>query len=76
LGGSEANGPGVFSQQLIPSEVDPQQVYLVTMSGATNASWARIAISGAFPENLDSPSVARDTSNNIIYYFGGRRIRE
>ncbi len=77
LGGSESWGPGVFSQQLISKEINASEVVLMTTNNANTSSWLRLkSDGGSFPENLDSPSVAVDAANGVVYYFGGRRLEE
>ena len=73
LGGSESYGPGVFSQQLIRTEVNASEVYLLTRVSPTNDSWHRVR-TATFPENLDSPCAA--VGAGAVYYFGGRRLEE
>ncbi len=76
LGGSESWGPGVFSPQLTPKEVNASEVVLMT-TNATAFNWLRLKSDGGnFPENLDSPSVAVDATSGVVYYFGGRRLEE
>ncbi len=76
LGGSESWGPGVFSPQLTPKEVNASEVVLMT-TNATTFNWLRLKSDGGnFPENLDSPSVAVDATSGVVYYFGGRRLEE
>ncbi len=77
LGGSESWGPGVFSPQLTVTEVNASRVVLMTTTNATQSGWLTLEVeSSSYPDNLDSPSVAVDSTNGVVYYFGGRRLEE
>ncbi len=76
LGGSESWGPGLFSPQITLTEVNASQIVLMTTTNSTSSNWLTLEVDGIFPGNLDNPIVAIDSSNNVVFYFGGRRLEE